>query len=141
MVVDCDSLIDRDALFNIVKPFLEDPERSIGVGGTVRSVNDCEVEHGMVRKISTSSSWLANFQAVEYLRAFLGGRVGFSLVNSLLIISGAAGMFRRDAVLEVGGFDELTVGEDMELVVRMHRLRSEERRVGKECRSRWSPYH
>jgi cellulose synthase/poly-beta-1,6-N-acetylglucosamine synthase-like glycosyltransferase len=122
MVVDCDSLIDRDALFNIVKPFLEDPERTIAVGGTVRSVNDCEVEHGIVRKISTSSSWLANFQSVEYLRAFLGGRVGFSLVNSLLIISGAAGMFRRDAVLEVGGFDEQTVGEDMELVVRMHRL-------------------
>jgi cellulose synthase/poly-beta-1,6-N-acetylglucosamine synthase-like glycosyltransferase len=122
MVVDCDSLIDRDALFNIVKPFLEDPERTIAVGGTVRSVNDCEVEHGIVRKISTSSSWLANFQAVEYLRAFLGGRVGFSLMNSLMIISGAAGMFRRDAVLEVGGFDDLTIGEDMELVVRMHRL-------------------
>jgi len=122
MVVDCDSLIDRDALFNIVKPFLDDPERTIAVGGTVRSVNDCEVENGIVRKISTSRSWLVNFQAVEYLRAFLGGRVGFSLINGLLIISGAAGMFRRDAVLEIGGFDEFTVGEDMELVVRMHRL-------------------
>jgi len=122
MVVDCDSLIDRDALFSMVKPFLDDPERTIAVGGTVRSVNDCQVQHGIVQSIRTSSSWLARFQAVEYLRAFLGGRVGFSLLNALLIISGAAGLFRRDAVLEVGGFDESTVGEDMELVVRMHRL-------------------
>jgi cellulose synthase/poly-beta-1,6-N-acetylglucosamine synthase-like glycosyltransferase len=122
VVVDCDSLIDRDALLNLAKPFLEDPERTIAVGGTVRSVNDCGVEHGMVRKITTSSSWLANFQAVEYLRAFFGGRVGFSLMNGLMIISGASGMFRRDAVMDAGGFDEATIGEDMELVVRMHRI-------------------
>src|SRR5258708_6267219 len=109
MVVDCDSLIDRDALFSMVKPFLDD-ERTIAVGGTVRSVNDCEVQHGIVQSIRTSSSWLARFQAVEYLRAFLGGRVGFSLLNALLIISGAAGLFRRDAVVAVGGFDGSTVG-------------------------------
>jgi cellulose synthase/poly-beta-1,6-N-acetylglucosamine synthase-like glycosyltransferase len=122
MVVDCDSLIDRDALLNMAKPFLEDPERTIAVGGTVRSVNDCGVQHGVVHKITTSSSWLANFQAVEYLRAFFGGRVGFSLINGLMIISGASGMFRLDAVLDAGGFDDATIGEDMELVVRMHRL-------------------
>jgi cellulose synthase/poly-beta-1,6-N-acetylglucosamine synthase-like glycosyltransferase len=122
MVVDSDSLIDRDGLLNMIRPYLEDPQRVIAVGGTVRAVNDCDVMHGQVRSIRTSSSHLANFQSIEYLRAFLGGRVGFSMLNALLIISGAFGLFRRDAVLEAGGFDESTVGEDMELVVRMHRI-------------------
>jgi len=120
MVVDSDSLIERDGLFEMVKPFLEDPERTIAVGGTVRAVNDCVVRSGMVRQIKTSSSILANFQSVEYLRAFFGGRVGFSLFNCMLIISGAFGLFRRDRAIEVGGFDHSSIGEDMELVVRMH---------------------
>ncbi|HME10691.1 MAG TPA: glycosyltransferase [Bryobacteraceae bacterium] len=122
MVVDSDSLIESSGLLNLVKAYLEDPERIIAVGGTVRAVNDCDVEHGRVKTIRTSKSHLANFQSVEYLRAFLGGRVGFSMMNCLLIISGAFGLFRRDAVLEAGGFDHDTIGEDMELVVRMHRL-------------------
>ncbi len=120
MVVDSDSLIERDGLFEMVKPFLEDPERTVAVGGTVRAVNDCEVSNGMVRRIRTSKSMLANFQSVEYLRAFFGGRVGFSLFNCMLIISGAFGLFRRDQAIEVGGFDHSSIGEDMELVVRMH---------------------
>jgi cellulose synthase/poly-beta-1,6-N-acetylglucosamine synthase-like glycosyltransferase len=120
MVVDSDSLIERDGLFEMVKPFLEDPERTFAVGGTVRAVNDCEVRNGMVRRISTSKSILANFQSVEYLRAFFGGRVGFSLFNCMLIISGAFGLFRRDKAIEVGGFEDSSIGEDMELVVRMH---------------------
>jgi cellulose synthase/poly-beta-1,6-N-acetylglucosamine synthase-like glycosyltransferase len=128
MVVDSDSLIDRDGLLNIVKPYLEDPEHVIAVGGTVRAVNDCDVLHGQVKNIRTSSSHLANFQSIEYLRAFLGGRVGFSMVNALLIISGAFGLFRRDAVMEAGGFDESTVGEDMELIVRMHRIWREKKK-------------
>lgn len=120
MVVDSDSLIERDGLFEMVKPFLEDPERTVAVGGTVRAVNDCEVRSGTVRGICTSKSMLANFQSVEYLRAFFGGRVGFSLFNCMLIISGAFGLFRRDGAIEVGGFDHSSIGEDMELVVRMH---------------------
>ncbi len=120
MVVDSDSLIERDGLFEMVKPFLEDPDRTIAVGGTVRAVNDCDVRSGVVREIRTSKSMLANFQSVEYLRAFFGGRVGFSLFNCMLIISGAFGLFRRDRAIEVGGFDHSSIGEDMELVVRMH---------------------
>ncbi len=122
IVVDSDSLIERDALFTMVKPYLEDPDRVIAVGGTVRAVNDCDVEYGLVKQIRTSHSHIANFQSVEYLRAFFGGRVGFSLMNCLLIISGAFGLFKRDAVLEAGGFEHDTIGEDMELVVRMHHM-------------------
>jgi cellulose synthase/poly-beta-1,6-N-acetylglucosamine synthase-like glycosyltransferase len=119
--VDSDSLLESDALLLAVKPFLEDPERTLACGGIIRVVNGCDVEQGRVTRIAAPSSMLARFQAVEYLRAFLGGRVAFSFVNAMLIISGAFGLFRRDAVMAVGGFVTETVGEDMELVVRLHK--------------------
>ncbi len=118
--VDADSLLESDALLLSVKPFLEDPA-TIAVGGTIRIANGCSVEHGRVTRIVAPGSMLAKFQAIEYMRAFLGGRVAFSFVNALLIISGAFGVFRRDAMLAIGGFFPDTVGEDMEIVVRMHR--------------------
>jgi cellulose synthase/poly-beta-1,6-N-acetylglucosamine synthase-like glycosyltransferase len=129
--VDSDSLIEGDALFRIAKPFLDD-ERTVATGGIIRVVNGCNVDHGAVTEIHAPSSFLARVQTVEYLRAFLGGRVAFSLLNSLLIISGAFGVFRRDVVIESGGYEVGSVGEDMELVVRMHRFmvdRGRERRV------------
>jgi len=90
-------------------------------------VNGCDVRSGRVTRVSTGSSLLALFQSIEYIRAFLGGRVALSFLNSLLIISGAFGIFRRDAVLQSGGFAVRTVGEDMELVVRLHRQWRERR--------------
>ncbi len=125
--VDSDSLIESEALFRITKPFLDD-ERTVATGGIVRVVNGCTVEHGKVTRVRAPDTLLARCQAVEYLRAFLGGRVAFSLMDSLLLISGAFGVFRRDIVLEVGGFETGTVGEDMELVVRMHRHMFEAKR-------------
>jgi cellulose synthase/poly-beta-1,6-N-acetylglucosamine synthase-like glycosyltransferase len=125
--VDSDSLIERDALFRIVKPFADD-ERTVATGGIIRVANGCRVEHGTITEVRSPRSFLARVQAVEYLRAFLGGRVAFSLLNSLLIISGAFGVFRRDVVLESGGFETGSVGEDMELVVRLHRRLAESRR-------------
>ena len=119
--VDSDSLLEPDSLLQCVKPFLDDPERTLACGGMIRVVNGCQVRNGRVTRVSTGSSVIALFQSVEYIRAFLGGRVALSFLNSLLIISGAFGVFRRDAVLDSGGFAVKTVGEDMELVVRLHR--------------------
>lgn len=121
-VVDSDSLIEPGALLQLAKPFLEDPDRTLASGGIVRVVNGCDVEHDQVTRVRVPSSLLPRFQAVEYLRAFLGGRIAFSFLNSLLVISGAFGLFRRDVLLAAGGFYTRTVGEDMELVVRLHRL-------------------
>ncbi len=119
-VVDSDSLLDPDALLLAAKPFLTD-ERTLAAGGIIRVANGCTVEHGIVRRAAVPASWLGRFQIVEYLRAFLGGRVAFSFLRTLLIISGAFGLFRRDALVAVGGFSIATVGEDMELVLRLHR--------------------
>ncbi len=119
--VDSDSLMEDDALLHVVEPFVENPGKVLACGGIIRVVNGCTVEHGRITRISTPRRLLPLFQTIEYLRAFLGGRVAFSFLNSLLLISGAFGVFDREALLEVGGFSTDTVGEDLELVVRLHR--------------------
>jgi cellulose synthase/poly-beta-1,6-N-acetylglucosamine synthase-like glycosyltransferase len=119
--VDSDSLMEDDALLHIVEPFVENPGKVLACGGIIRVVNGCTVEHGRITRISTPRRLLPLFQTLEYLRAFLGGRVAFSFLNSLLLISGAFGVFDREALLEVGGFSTDTVGEDLEMVVRLHR--------------------
>ena len=125
--MDADSILPRDSLFRIVRPFQEDPD-TVAVGGIVRIVNGCEVHDGHLINTALPRNWLALFQIVEYLRAFLFGRMGWQPFNAVLIISGAFGLFRKEAVIAVGGYRHDTMGEDMELVVRMHRIFSEQRR-------------
>jgi cellulose synthase/poly-beta-1,6-N-acetylglucosamine synthase-like glycosyltransferase len=119
-VIDADSILEPEALLRAALPFVESPH-TLATGGIIRIVNDCKVEAGRVTRVGMPSSWLARFQVVEYLRAFLSGRTAMSAINALLIISGAFGLFRRDAVVEVGGFRHDTIGEDMEIVARLHR--------------------
>ncbi|MCH8013037.1 MAG: glycosyltransferase family 2 protein [Candidatus Marinimicrobia bacterium] len=119
--IDADSLLESKVLLNMVRPFIED-RRTIAVGGIIRVVNGCKVQSGEVVDINLPSSFLARFQVVEYLRAFLFGRVGWDAIHSLLVISGAFGIFKKKAVVECGGYRHDTIGEDMELVVRMHRI-------------------
>ena len=93
----------------------------IAIGGVVRVLNGCRVEKGRIQEVALGRSWLEVIQVVEYFRAFLCGRIGFSHMNAVMIISGAFGMFERDLVVAVGGYRRQTVGEDMELVTRLHR--------------------
>ena len=125
--IDADSLLEEDSLQKVVKPFLED-ETMVAVGGIVRIANGCKVVNGRVVKVGLSDKLLPVIQVVEYFRAFLSGRMIWHGVNGLLIISGAFGMFKRSAVIEVGGYRHDTVGEDMELVVRLHRRMREWKR-------------
>jgi cellulose synthase/poly-beta-1,6-N-acetylglucosamine synthase-like glycosyltransferase len=124
--VDADSILQRDSLLRVVQPFLED-ERTVAAGGTVRLANGSEVRGGFLVRAGLPRNWVARFQIVEYLRAFLLGRLGWSPLNAVLIISGAFGLFNRERVLAVGGYSTTTVGEDMELVVRLHRWHRERR--------------
>ena len=125
-VIDADSLLEEHALSRAVLPFIEDPT-TIAAGGIVRIVNGCDVEAGRVTTVRLPQNPLAMFQVVEYLRAFLAGRVALSSANALLIISGAFGIFDRTAVVSAGGFRVDTVGEDMEIVTRLHRIYRERR--------------
>ena len=119
--VDADSILQRDSLWRVINPFLDDPD-IIASGGTVRIANGCRVEAGFLTKVGLPGKILPMFQIVEYLRAFLFGRLGWTAINAVLVISGAFGVFRRDRVIEAGGYRSDSMGEDMELVVRLHRL-------------------
>ena len=126
--IDADSIFQDNALLRVVRPFLEDPERVIAVGGQVRVANGCHIERGRVIEPRLPQKILAAFQVVEYLRAFVASRLGLSAMNNLLLLSGVFSLFRKDAVIEVGGYRSDVVTEDMELVVRLHHRMREERR-------------
>lgn len=128
--VDADSILQRDSLGRVAQAFLEDPA-TVAAGGTIRVANGCEVKGGFLARTGLPRGWLARLQLVEYLRAFLFGRLGWSPFNALLVISGAFALFRKEAVVEAGGYRTDTVGEDMELVMRLQHTR---RREGKPCR-------
>lgn len=125
--IDADSILQRDSLLKVVRPFLED-SRTVACGGTVRLANGCEVRQGFLIRPDLPDNLLALVQVTEYLRAFLFGRLGWSPLNALLIVSGAFGLFKRETVIEAGGYRVDCIGEDMELVVRMHHMLRKKRR-------------
>ncbi len=118
--MDADTLIEADGLQRMVRPFLNAPTVAAS-GGTIRIVNGSDVRGGRVVKTRVPTAPVAGLQVVEYLRAFLFGRLGWNRLGGNLIISGAFGLFRRSSVLAAGGYLHDTVGEDMELVVRIKR--------------------
>jgi biofilm PGA synthesis N-glycosyltransferase PgaC len=127
--IDADSIIESDSILKLVKPFLEEKENKvIGTGGVIRIVNSCEVERGHIREIHIPKRILPRFQVLEYTRAFLLGRMAWSHLDGLMLISGAMGIFDRETVIDAGGYSIKTVGEDMELVLRMRRHMTEQGR-------------
>jgi len=120
VAVDADTLIEPDALMRLARPFLLGANVA-AVGGTIRVANDCTVELGRVTDARVSSRWIVGCQVVEYLRAFLFGRLGWNNLGGNLIISGAFGLFRKQYLLAIGGYKTGNVTEDMDLVVRLHR--------------------
>jgi cellulose synthase/poly-beta-1,6-N-acetylglucosamine synthase-like glycosyltransferase len=119
--IDVDCILEQDAILKLVKPFLHDSKKVIASGGVIRVANNCRIEEGKIIEVKLPQSFVARAQIVEYFRAFLMGRMAWSRLDGLLLISGAFGMFDRNLVLEVGGYNTNTVGEDMELLVRMRR--------------------
>lgn len=134
LCIDVDCLLLEDALQKMIKPFLEvSDEKIIATGGVLRVANSCSIKDGKLLDINLPNKMIERAQILEYLRAFLLGRMAWSRLNGLLVISGAFGMFDKKVVIEVGGYDTNTVGEDMELIVRMRKYmedRKEKYRVG-----------
>jgi cellulose synthase/poly-beta-1,6-N-acetylglucosamine synthase-like glycosyltransferase len=120
-VIDADSLLEEDALLKVAKPILDDPNLLAATGGTIRIANGCTIDHGRVVEVRLPKSRFATVQVLEYFRAFLVARVGWSRLNALGIISGAFGLFHRSLLETVGGYWTETVGEDFELTLRLHR--------------------
>lgn len=119
--IDADSILQEDALQKIVQPIIEDT-RVIALGGAIMINNGAIIENGKVKRYDMPKSILASLQAIEYNRTFLASRIMFDKLNTNLIISGAFGAFRKDVVIATGGYEPSTRGEDMELVIKLHRF-------------------
>ena len=120
-VVDADSILEKDSLSRIMAGIMSDPERVVAVGGIVRILNGSKVEGAELKEVGLPKTHIEMLQVIEYLRAFLVGREAWAAFNLLPIISGAFGIFRRDLLMKIGGFRPDAVGEDFDLVVRLHR--------------------
>lgn len=124
--IDVDCVLEEDCLLKLMKPFLEETDKTvIAAGGVVRIANNCKVEKGRITEVNVPNTLLAQFQTLEYLRAFLLGRIAWGSLDGLLLISGALGVFRKDLLVACGGYDNSTIGEDMEVTVRMRRYARE----------------
>lgn len=117
--MDADSVLQRDSLEKIVRPVFEDDD-VIAVGGTVRPCNGAQIKDGQVVKYRMPKKILACMQVLEYDRSFLASRILFDKFNGSIIISGAFGLFKKSTVINVGGYDTGRLGEDMELIVKLH---------------------
>jgi len=126
--IDVDCIMDKDALLKLAKPFMEQSnKRIIATGGVIRIANNCVIKAGKLVDVKAPDNFLAKVQVIEYLRAFILGRMAWAKMDGLLIISGAFGMFDREIVVNAGGYNPKTVGEDMELIVRMRRFMIEQK--------------
>lgn len=130
--IDADSLLEDDALIKLASLTLDEETETPAMGGNILPINGCTIDHGHISKKGLAESKLARFQTIEYIRSFMSGRLGWSYFNCLLIISGAFGLFRKERIINVGGYltssgkyKTDTVGEDMELVVRISRQMKE----------------
>ena len=120
LIIDADTVLEPDSVTRAVLPFLEDPT-VVAVGGNIAITNGCRIEEGRITNVALPRNWLARFQIVEYMRAFLLFRLACASKNGVVLIAGAFGMFRRDAVIAVGGYDRTAIGEDFDLTLRLHR--------------------
>jgi len=120
-IVDADSMLERDSLLRIMVPVLADPKHVVGVGGIIRILNGSEIQGGQLQRVRLPRKSIEVIQVIEYLRAFLIGREAWAQGNMMLIISGAFGLFRTDLVRAIGGYRAKAIGEDFDLVARLHR--------------------
>lgn len=126
LCTDADCIIEQDALLKMVRPYLEESDREIiACGGGIGIANDSVIQNGVLKELRVPRDFIPTVQVVEYIRAFLIGRMGWGEINGLMLVSGAFGMYPRTRMIEVGGFDAGTVGEDLELCIRL-RMHMEE---------------
>lgn len=119
LCTDIDCILHQDTLVKMVKPFVEEKTRVIATGAVIRIANSCELENGYMKRVKVATGYLPLFQELEYIRAFLLGRMAWSRINGLMLVSGGLGLFDKEIVLKSGGYNHVSFGEDMELITRM----------------------
>lgn len=124
---DVDCILRKDTIMKLAKPFMTSKTKVIATGAPIRASNSCEVKDGFMVKIHFPKNWWASFQELEYIRAFLMGRMAWSQINGLLLVSGGLGMFDKEIAIKAGGYWHKSLGEDMELITRMRKYMHETR--------------
>lgn len=125
--IDADSILDNDALIKLTMLFVEYPE-TIAVGGMIRIANGSIINNGGLTEMQLPKKIIPIFQIIEYYRAFLTGRTSLSKLDAVLIISGAFGAFSKKVVIECGGYKVNIIGEDMDIIVRLHKAMKDQKR-------------
>ncbi|HEU4496469.1 MAG TPA: glycosyltransferase [Flavobacterium sp.] len=127
LCTDVDCILKNDTIIKLAKPFMESSTRVIAAGAGIRSSNSCEVRDGFLVKVYFPKGWYPRFQELEYVRAFLFGRMAWSQINGLLLVSGGLGMFDKEVAVAAGGYWHKSLGEDMELIIRMRKYMDEKK--------------
>lgn len=127
LCTDVDCILRKDTISMLAKPFIENTEKVIATGAAIRISNSCEFKDGMLYKSHYPDNFFARFQELEYIRSFLFGRMAWSKINGLLLVSGGLGMFDKETVIEAGGYWHKSLGEDMDLITRMRKLMHEKK--------------
>ncbi|MES2545038.1 MAG: glycosyltransferase [Bacteroidota bacterium] len=122
LCTDVDCILRRDTVAMLAKPFIENTGKIIATGAAIRISNSCHFKDGMLYTSHYPTNFFARFQELEYIRAFLFGRMAWSEINCLLLVSGGLGMFDKQTAIEAGGYWHKSLGEDMELITRMRKL-------------------
>jgi len=119
---DVDCILDKNTLLELIKPVMqEEKKRVIATGATLRIANSCEFDQGVMTRMRPPREILPRFQEVEYIRAFVLGKMGWTLLNCVPNVSGGLGLFDKEIAIRSGGYDHSSFGEDMELMTRMCR--------------------
>lgn len=118
--IDGDSILDSNSLLRVMRPIIESDGKVAVAGGNVRIANGNDIHLGSMVQNQLGNHPLVLMQIIEYLRAFMLGRIFFSRFNMVLIVSGAFSIFNKKLVIETGGYATDVIGEDMELVVKVH---------------------
>lgn len=121
LCTDVDCILKSNTILKLAKPFMENETRVIATGAGIRISNSCDIKEGFLYKVHYPKEWYPGFQELEYVRSFLFGRMAWSQINGLLLVSGGLGMFDKDIVIKAGGYWHQSLGEDMELITRMRK--------------------
>lgn len=120
LCTDVDCILSRDALIKMIQPVLNSNKQVIAVGATMRMANSCEVnENGVITRVRPPKRIIPCFQEIEYLRAYLISKMGWSFINATPNVSGGLGLFDKSVVVEAGGYDPVSHAEDMDMLLRM----------------------
>jgi cellulose synthase/poly-beta-1,6-N-acetylglucosamine synthase-like glycosyltransferase len=122
LCTDVDCILRPNTIVKLVKPFIETEIKVIASGAAIRSSNSCKVNEGFLEKVHFPKQWYPMFQELEYVRAFIFGRMAWSQLNSLILVSGGLGMFDKEVAIGAGGYTHNSLGEDMDLIIRMRKL-------------------